>query len=69
MRSIKALPVLLALAATPLLAMPQAASAATSCSDDYWTCMNDGWENEGTLNDIDCGAGYIGCIGRKLKFW
>lgn len=69
MRSLKSPLVLLAVTATPLLAMPQDASAADSCSDAYWECMNDGWENEGLLNDADCGAGYIGCIGRKLKFW
>jgi hypothetical protein len=53
------------------LAAP-AASAQTSCTDQYMACINvSGQLTEPfrSAADAECGLAYVGCVGRKLKFW
>lgn len=47
--------------------IPGLASAATSCKDTYYKCLNDSWDTKGferVLADIECGTEYIGCLRR-----
>ena len=46
---------------------------AASCTGDYLTCLNDGYQYgggiAGAMSDVECGAGWLGCTVGKLKFW
>lgn len=53
--------------------LPQLVSAMeASCTTNYMLCINDsgqlpiGFREAG---DVECAAEYVGCVGRKLKFW
>jgi hypothetical protein len=49
-----------------------AASAQTSCTDQYMACINVAGQLKEpymSLADAECGLEYAGCLGRKLKFW
>jgi hypothetical protein len=43
--------------------------AADTCTDNYEKCLNDTWDKEGVsrfLADIECFAGYVGCVRRMV---
>ena len=53
--------------------LPRLVSAKkANCTDNYMLCINDsgqlpaGFREAG---DVECAAEYVGCVGRKLKFW
>lgn len=51
------------------LTVPDAAYAA-SCTSRYGSCLNDSWDSVNqTMSDIECGAGWTGCVIGKLRFW
>ena len=60
-----------ALSLALVAAVPNEVSA--SCTGDYQTCLNDGYQYGGgvlgTMADIECGASWIGCTIAQLKFW
>ena len=62
-----------AIMATLSTLVPTGAFAQTSCTDEYIACLNvSGQLGGGTLTamgDVECGAAYVGCVARKLKFW
>ncbi len=50
--------------------VPAAASAAKSCQDLYYQCLNDSWNTRGLERiaaDIECGIRYAGCLKQVLK--
>lgn len=60
-----------ALSLALVAAVPSQASA--SCTTGYLTCLNGayayGGGAVGTLAEIECGAGWIGCVGLKFFTW
>lgn len=43
--------------------------AASECTREYITCLNDTYDLDGwlqTLADIECFAGYTGCVARAV---
>jgi hypothetical protein len=60
---------LLVFALTISLASPGGASAST-CTGGYSRCLNDTWDAVSeTMADIECGAGWVGCVVGRLRFW
>lgn len=42
---------------------------AAACLDGYYGCLNDSWDTSGLaqiLADIECFAGYVGCVRNQL---
>lgn len=54
-----------------VLAPPDEASAATSCTQDYLLCINDASQEDGwfwrTAMEVECGIGYYGCLRSKAS--
>jgi hypothetical protein len=47
---------------------PATASAAKTCLEVYYECLNDTWDTSGierVIADAECGARYVGCL-RKV---
>lgn len=43
--------------------------AAASCLGGYYECLNDSWDTSGferIMADVECFAGYVGCIRRLV---
>lgn len=59
--------------ALALVAFAPKGVSAASCTSSYLTCLNDAYAFDGgvagTMGDIECGAGWVGCTVSKLKFW
>ena len=48
--------------------VPQPATA-QECTDQYQMCLNDSWDTAGAtrvMANIECMAGYTGCVRKKL---
>ena len=68
---LRILSVLAILAVLGSLSAP-AASAQTACTDQYAACLNVAGQLDQpfqSMADIECGAKYVGCVARGLKFW
>ena len=42
------------------------------CTDDYTLCIAEAGllaEPFQSMADVECGANYVGCVARALKFW
>lgn len=55
-----------------LTGTPERAEARPACTTSYLLCLN--WAlQQGSptleLGSIECGAGWVGCVARKLRFW
>lgn len=53
------------LMALSMAVAPAAASAAKTCLDDYYQCLNDTADTRGVdrlLSDLECGLRYYGCL-------
>ena len=51
---------------------PEEAEARPRCTTSYLLCLN--WAlQQGfpttEIGSIECGAGWVGCVTRKLRFW
>ena len=50
---------------------PTVASAAASCVDQYYTCLNNAYHNTGFFErmaaDAECGIRYFGCLKSIVK--
>ena len=49
--------------------VPAAASAAKSCQELYYQCLNDSWDTRGLERiaaDLECAIRYAGCIKKIL---
>lgn len=59
------------LAAVLTVAAPRDAQAG-GCTDDYTICIAEAGllqEPFKSMADVECGAKYVGCVARALKFW
>lgn len=54
--------------ASALTFSPQPVAAA-NCTREYQQCLNDSWDTSGAtreLANIECAAGYYGCVRKKI---
>lgn len=54
--------------ASALAFAPQPVAAA-ECTEEYHKCLNDSWYYDGisqTMADVECFAGYVGCVRTRL---
>jgi hypothetical protein len=61
----------LSLAAVLTVAAPRDVLAGP-CTDAYSRCIAEAGllsEPFRSMADVECGAGYVGCVARALKFW
>ncbi|MHB1193974.1 MAG: hypothetical protein ACYC6F_13110 [Longimicrobiales bacterium] len=60
-----------ALSLALVAAVPNEVSA--SCTGDYLVCLNGAYATGGgavgTLAELECGAGWVGCVGLKMFTW
>lgn len=59
------------LAAILVMAAPESVAAET-CTEEYSLCIAESGlleEPFRSMGDLECGASYVGCVGKRLKFW
>ena len=56
--------------ALALAAGAPGAAYASSCTDEFSTCLNDSWDAiSEVMADFECTAAWSGCVARAMKFW